>query len=82
MDKQEMIREMSQHVKKSLKESGKSVKGSPGYITRQQLSDYMAYSDPHSVDWVLSGLERVKRGKHYPITDVAEKIKEGSETRC
>lgn len=80
MDKQEMIRRMSQHVKASLSEDGEPVKGAPQFITRMQLAEYMGYRDPHSVDKFLSGLERI--AKLYFIPDVVEKIKRGSETRC
>lgn len=80
MDKQEMIRRMSQHVKASLSEDGESVKGAPQFITRMQLAEYMGYRDPHSVDKFLSGLERI--AKLYFIPDVVERLKKGSETRC
>ena len=80
MDKQEMIRRMSQHVKASLSEDGENIKGVPQFITRMQLAEYMGYKDPPSVDKFLSGLERI--AKLYFIPDVVEKIKRGSETRC
>lgn len=49
--------------------------GGGGFITRQGLADYLGYSDPHSVDSLLQGLERVK-GKLYYLGDVADVLRE------
>ena len=73
MDKQEMIRRMSQHVKASLSEDGENIKGAPQFITRMQLAEYMGYRDPHCVDKYLNGIEQV--GKRYFIPDVASVLK-------
>lgn len=50
--------------------------GGGGFITRQGVANYLGYSDPHCVDNLLSGLERV-RGKLYFINDVADALREG-----
>lgn len=68
MDKQDMI-------KRFQKETGSL------FITRSKLAALMDYKDPHSVDWAISGLERVEKGKRYYIPDVVERIKRGSEFR-
>lgn len=43
-----------------------------GFIDRNQLAEYMGYSDPHSIDQYLFGLKR--NGRKYFIWDVAENI--------
>ncbi len=47
------------------------------FIERKQLSKFMGYSDPHSVDQYLSGLKR--NGRRYFIKDIADRICELSE---
>lgn len=68
MNKQDMIKRFRQ-------EAGSL------FVTRGQLACIMGYRDPHSVEPLLVGLERVTKGKLYYIPDVVERIKEGSEFR-
>lgn len=50
--------------------------GGGGFITRQGVANYLGYADPHAVDPLLHGLERVK-GRLYFLGDVADALKEG-----
>lgn len=63
MDKRELINDMRRYCGGS-------------FITRQKLAAYMGYKDPHCVDELLYGLERVKQC--YFVNDVAESLK----SRC
>lgn len=51
------------------------------FINRSELAKALGRKDPHQVDWILSGLERIKMGKLYYIPDVVERILREVETR-
>lgn len=68
MEKQDMVKKLQQ------------ITGSL-FINRTELAKAMGRSDPHQVDWILVGLERIKIGKLYYIPDVVERILSGTETR-
>lgn len=50
-------------------------------MNRTELAECMGRSNPHQVDWILSGLERTANGKLYYIPDIVQRIKEGVEIK-
>ena len=50
-----------------------------GFITRDQLREFMGYKSCTSIDKYLSGLAQV--GKKYLVEDVAERLVEAKEYR-
>lgn len=69
MERQDMIRRFRQEMNGSY------------FINRKELANLMGRRNPHQVDWILSGLERVSDGKLYYIPDVVGKILGGTEVR-
>lgn len=59
MNKQEIVNDLHKHC------------GS-FFITRNELAKFMGKKDPHGVDYILYGLDRVE--KKYYIRDVAESL--------
>ena len=68
MDKQDMIRRFTQ-------------KSGSYFMNRTELAECMGRTNPHQVDWILSGLERTANGKLYYIPDIVQRIKEGAEVK-
>ena len=50
-----------------------SLLGADGFTTRKRTAEVLGYKDPHSVDGLLNGLERVCKTK-YLSSDVAKRI--------
>lgn len=65
-------------TKSEIAKSMKATLGT-GFITRDQLRDFMGYKACTSIDKYLVGLAQV--GKKYLIEDVAERIFEAKEYR-
>ena len=61
MNHKELIADMQKHSR-------------AGFMSRQQLSEYLGYKDPHSVDKYLHGLTSI--GRQYFIGDIADSLLE------
>lgn len=60
MNRQEIINDLQKHC-------------GGFFITRGQLAKFMGKKDPHGVDYILSGLDRLER-KYYYIRDIADSL--------
>ena len=67
MNRSEMIKEM------------RITAGDAAFINRRDIAKYLGYKDPHSIDKLLTGLERI--GSMYFIPDVVDSIRQASVAR-